>query len=90
MLYQGEDITGHKAHELVSRGVGYVPQNRNVFPSLTVLENLEMGCFLKPSLFARAVRVRHRRCSPSWGSVATNGPVRCRVASGRWWRWVGR
>jgi branched-chain amino acid transport system ATP-binding protein len=32
-------------------GVGYVPQNKNVFPSLTVKENLEMGCFLKPSVF---------------------------------------
>ena len=45
------NITGFKAHELVERGVGYVPQNRNVFPSLTVTENLEMGCFLKPSDF---------------------------------------
>ena len=45
------DITNFRAHELVERGVGYVPQNRNVFPSLTVTENLEMGCFLKPSVF---------------------------------------
>ena len=45
------DITRFRAHELVERGVGYVPQNRNVFPSLTVTENLEMGCFLKPSVF---------------------------------------
>ncbi len=52
IVYRGEDITGHKAHQLVSLGVGYVPQTKNVFPSLTVLENLEMGCFLKPSLFA--------------------------------------
>jgi branched-chain amino acid transport system ATP-binding protein len=48
----GEDITGHKAHQLVARGVGYVPQTRNVFPSLTVLENLEMGTFLRPQQFA--------------------------------------
>lgn len=47
----GDDITGRKAHELVALGVGYVPQNKNVFPSLTVRENLEMGCFLKPSVF---------------------------------------
>lgn len=47
----GQDITGRKAHELVPLGVGYVPQNKNVFPSLTVKENLEMGCFLKPSVF---------------------------------------
>ncbi len=47
----GKDITGRQAHELVALGVGYVPQVRNVFPSLTVKENLEMGCFLSPSLF---------------------------------------
>lgn len=48
---EGQDITGRKAHELVPLGLGYVPQNRNVFPTLTVSENLEMGCFLKPSVF---------------------------------------
>ena len=47
----GQDITGRKAHELVPLGVGYVPQTKNVFPSLTVKENLELGCFLKPSVF---------------------------------------
>ncbi|MBU3688140.1 MAG: ABC transporter ATP-binding protein [Acidimicrobiales bacterium mtb01] len=46
------EITGRKAHELVAMGVGYVPQTKNVFPSLTVRENLEMGCFLKPSVFS--------------------------------------
>ena len=45
------DITGRKAHELVALGVGYVPQVRNVFPSLTVKENLEMGCYLAPKRF---------------------------------------
>ncbi len=49
---RGEDITGLKAHSLVSRGIGYVPQNNNVFPSLTIEENLEMGAFLKPKIFA--------------------------------------
>jgi branched-chain amino acid transport system ATP-binding protein len=47
----GDDITGHKAFQLVARGVGYVPQTRNVFPSLTVRENLEMGAFLQPARF---------------------------------------
>ena len=42
----GLDITGKAAHELVSLGVGYVPQVSNVFPSLTVRENLEMGIYL--------------------------------------------
>jgi branched-chain amino acid transport system ATP-binding protein len=51
VTYDGEDITGRKPHQLVERGVGFVPQTRNVFPSLSVRENLEMGCFLNPALF---------------------------------------
>ncbi len=51
VLLEGGDITGLKAHQLVSRGVGYVPQTKNVFQSLTVVENLEMGCFLRPKVF---------------------------------------
>ena len=48
---EGADITGMKAHQLVSQGVGYVPQTKNVFQSLTVTENLEMGCYLRPKVF---------------------------------------
>jgi branched-chain amino acid transport system ATP-binding protein len=51
VVLRGENITGLKAHELVERGVGYVPQTQNVFQSLTVSENLEMGCFLSPKVF---------------------------------------
>ena len=40
VMLDGHDITGRKAHELVSLGVGYVPQNKNVFQTLTVTENL--------------------------------------------------
>ena len=47
----GEDITGLKADKLVSKGVGFVPQNNNVFPSLTIEENLEMGMYQKPKMF---------------------------------------
>jgi len=47
----GEDITSLEAHELVARGVGYVPQTRNVFPSLSVVENLEMGLYLRPKVW---------------------------------------
>lgn len=47
----GDDITGMKANRLVERGVGFVPQNNNVFPSLTVEENMRMGVFLRPKTF---------------------------------------
>jgi branched-chain amino acid transport system ATP-binding protein len=41
------DITNLAAHDLVGKGVGYVPQTQNVFPRLTVEENLEMGLYLR-------------------------------------------
>ena len=66
---RGEDIAGLKAHSLVSRGIGYVPQNNNVFPSLTVEENLEMGTFLQPKRFNERFDVR-RRDVPSTGRTA--------------------
>jgi branched-chain amino acid transport system ATP-binding protein len=48
ILLNGEDITGLKANQLVSKGVGFVPQTNNVFPTLSIRENLEMGLFQKP------------------------------------------
>ena len=47
----GEDITGLKANKLVAKGVGFVPQNNNVFPSLTIEENLQMGLYQDPSKY---------------------------------------
>jgi len=44
----GDEITNLKADKLVSKGVGFVPQTNNVFPTLTIQENLEMGLFQKP------------------------------------------
>ena len=51
VILRGEDITGLPAHDLVRKGVGYVPQVRNVFATLTVAENLEMGLYLEPRLW---------------------------------------
>jgi branched-chain amino acid transport system ATP-binding protein len=48
---RGDDITGFKANKLVSRGVGFVPQTNNVFSSLTIEENLQMGIYQKPKRF---------------------------------------
>jgi len=43
--FNGEDITGSKVHDMMTKGLAYVPQGRNVFPRMTVKENLEMGAF---------------------------------------------
>jgi branched-chain amino acid transport system ATP-binding protein len=47
VMYRGENVTGQKANTLVAKGIGYVPQINNVFPSLSVQENLEMGGYLR-------------------------------------------
>lgn len=41
--FRGEDITNLRAHQSAGRGIGYVPQERGVFPDLSVIENLRVG-----------------------------------------------
>jgi len=48
---EGQDITGLKANKLVARGVGFIPQTNNVFPSLTIAENLQMGLYQRPGVY---------------------------------------
>lgn len=48
-----KDITGLKPHKIVRKGLSYVPQVENVFPSLTIQENLEMGAFTRSDDYSR-------------------------------------
>jgi ABC-type branched-subunit amino acid transport system ATPase component len=52
---QGRDITGERPERLVRQGISYVPQVSNVFPSLTIQENLEMGAFTRTDDFSERV-----------------------------------
>jgi len=45
--FNGENITGLRPDQVVRKGICYVPQEANVFPSLSVRENLEMGAFIR-------------------------------------------
>ncbi|CAL4860739.1 ABC transporter ATP-binding protein [Microbacterium sp. MM2322] len=47
----GESIIGLKSDSLVRRGVAFVPQTNNVFPSLSIEENLQMGLYQRPSAY---------------------------------------
>ena len=47
VMLDGEDITFLMPQERVFKGMGFVPQTQNVFPGLSVLENLEMGAFIR-------------------------------------------
>ena len=48
---EGRDVTNQRADVLVSSGIGFVPQSNNVFPSLTIQENMEMGMYQSPKRF---------------------------------------
>ena len=48
VLLDGEDITNHPPADLLRRGMAYVPQGRNVFPLMTVEENLLLGAYIRP------------------------------------------
>jgi ABC-type branched-subunit amino acid transport system ATPase component len=50
---EGEDITGMSPERIVRKGMCYVPQSENVFPSLSIHENLEMGAFTRRDGFRR-------------------------------------
>ncbi len=56
VTFEGKNITGVKPYERVRAGMGYVPQGREIFPRLTVEENLEMGLASRP----RGARVPER------------------------------
>jgi ABC-type branched-subunit amino acid transport system ATPase component len=47
LTVNGEDATNQRPDQLVQRGLSYVPQVDNIFPSLTILENLQMGAFVR-------------------------------------------
>ncbi len=49
---RGEEITNMRADQLVKRGIGFVPQTNNVFPSLTIEENLQMGSYQAPASYS--------------------------------------
>ncbi len=53
VLLGERDVTNQRADVLVSSGIGFVPQTNNVFPSLTIQENLEMGMYQRPKDFEK-------------------------------------
>ena len=46
IAFEGAELAGHPAYEIVAHGIAHVPEGRRLFPQLTVAENLKMGAFL--------------------------------------------
>jgi len=47
ITFRGQDITGASPRKIITLGIAHCPEGRRVFPFMTVLENLEMGCYLR-------------------------------------------
>jgi len=41
--FRGDEVLGHRTFDIAHRGIGYVPENRDIFPKLTVHQNLQLG-----------------------------------------------
>lgn len=88
IVFKGENIAGLRPDQIVCRGMCYVPQIANVFPSLSVEENLEMGAFirqgslktLKDRIYTLFPRLAERRGQPG-GTLS--GGERQMLAMGR-------
>jgi branched-chain amino acid transport system ATP-binding protein len=79
ILFKGREIAGLKAHQVARLGLGYVPENRDIFPSLTVRQNLLLGekkaghkgRWSMQDLFAVFPRLEERADTP--GGVLSGG-----------------
>ncbi len=56
VTFNGENITGMPANQIVSKGITLVPEGRRVFPDLTVLENLKVGAYLRKDNLSEDIR----------------------------------
>ncbi len=89
MSIEGQDITGLPAHRVVEQGIAHVPENRRLFPRLSVEENLRIGAFI-PSARARFAeqlervyqlfpRLKERRGQPA-GTMSGGEQQMCAIA----------
>lgn len=88
VMFDGKDITALSPQDRVGAGIGFVPQTHNVFTSMTVQENLEMGAFLREDDFSNTMEqiyelfpiLKQKRRQPA-GELS--GGQRQQVAFGR-------
>ena len=88
ITYNGQDLLAVPPPERAHLGIAHVPEGRQVFASMTVMENLDMGAYTKNGRARRAELLPHdpRPLSDPRASAASSSPARCRAASSRCWR----
>lgn len=66
LVFEGEEISGLPPHRITARGLSYVPQSDNIFPNLTVEENLEMGGFLRKEGLRHKIETLYKLFPDLW------------------------
>lgn len=80
VTFKGQDITGKKAYEIANLGIGYVPENRDIFPGLTTRQNLNLG--LKPGQKDGQGRWSMQNMFDMFSNLANRADVEASVLSG--------
>ena len=86
LALDGRDIGGLAPHARARQGLGYVPQGRQIFPALTVAENLRMGC-VKRLRDADAKIAQVLQVFPACNACWTAPAAACPAANSNCWRW---
>lgn len=86
IVWQDEEIQARKTHHIVKRGISYVPEGREIFPGMTVLENMEMGAYtLHMSAKEKADKLNEMyELFPRLYERKSRRPVPSPAASSRW------
>ncbi len=78
--FKGQEIAGRKAYEIANMGIGYVPENRDIFPGLTTRQNLTLG--LKPGQKDGAGRWSMQMMFDMFSNLNERADVEASVLSG--------
>ena len=87
IVFRDTDIGGWESHRVCNLGIGQVAEGRQVFPTLSVAENLDMGAMLPRARAARGkIWNGYWRCFLCWPNERGRRRARCQEASSRCWR----
>jgi len=83
--FAGQDVSRVPAHDMVARGVSHVPEGRQVFPFMTVKENLSLGAFTpRARANVKQLMADNSRFFPDWKKDSTSWLGLFPAASSRW------
>lgn len=91
IIYEDKDIAGMAAHKIVGMGLCQVPEGRHVFANMTVLENLELGAYLRSDKegIAKDMQSVLKGSRACW-NARTSFREPCPAVSSRCWPWAAR